>query len=713
MSLPTPFPPSLLSASLVSSLALATMATGGAAAASNEPAPYGTTDIITVRGDYRATDLSSATKTPTALVNVPQSITVLSREQIDDQAFTDLADVVRFVPGVSVGQGEGHRDQITVRGQNTTADFFIDGLRDDVQYFRPLYNLERVEILKGANALMFGRGGGGGVINRVTKTPVAETTFARGEVSADSFGGAMVAVDANIATTDAGALRFNAYAEHLENHRDVFEGDRYAINPTFSTDLDPNTTLLLSYEFVEDERVVDRGIPSLGGEPVEGFHDTFFGSPDANTTTLKAHIFRGRIDRSLAEGWSSNLTLQYADYDKLYQNLYPIGIDPAAATVSLDGYRDETDRQNFIAQANLVGEFATGPLQHTLLIGTEFTDQDTDNARRDVFFADTADDQITFGLSDPLSIPTFSFPSDTRNRRSNVQVSSLYVQDQIDLTDRVKLIGGLRYDRFDIDALDRLELLDGSADGNDGRLSRSDEEVSPRLGVIYKPQDSASLYASFSRSFLPRSGDQFLSLTPSSEALDPEVFENIEVGFKWDLRPDLSLTGAVFRLERDSGTTVDPDDPDNTILISGLTHGAEIQLAGRLTPQWTVSAGYSYLDAKEDGRVVDGQDADRDLAQVPEHMVSLWNRYDLSDAFSLGLGVHHQSAQYATIANSVELPSYTRVDAAAYYLVNDRLELQLNVENLTDETYYPSAHNQNNISTGEPMNARLTLRTQF
>ncbi|MCQ8185173.1 TonB-dependent receptor [Parvularcula maris] len=678
-----------------------------AATAAAEPAAPA--DVLVVRGNYQPIQAAAGTKTGMPLVDTPQSIFVLTEEQIKDQAFTSVDDVLRFVPGASIGQGEGHRDQLTIRGQNTTADFFIDGLRDDVQYFRPLYNLERVEVLKGPNALLFGRGGGGGVINRVTKAPALDESFTEVDLSGDTFGSALAAIDSNAAVTDNVGFRLNAFAEHLENHRDVFDGDRFAINPTLLFDVSPATDLLLSYEYVQDDRVVDRGVPSLDGEPLRGFSDTFFGSAEGNFTDLRAHIVRGKVDHRFSNNLRGDVTLQYANYDKLYQNVYPTGIDLEAGTVGLDGYRDSTKRENFILQSNLVAEFATGGIEHTVLFGGELIAQDTDNARRDILFADSDDDQIETPFTDPLSVPTFSFPEFTRSRASEVRVASAFVQDEIDLGAGFKLIGGLRYDRFEIEVEDRI----AAAGGGDGALERTDDMVSPRAGLIYKPLPQASLYASYAKSFLPRSGDQFLTLSPTTEALDPEEFENIEVGFKWDVSERLALTGAIFRIERESGTTVDPNDPERTILFSAITRGAEIQLTGSLTPFWAINGGYSYLDAEEDGRVVDGLGANRPLAQVPEHMLSLWNRFDVTERFSLGIGASYQAAQFASLSGNVELPSYTRVDAAATYDVTDRLRLQLNVENLLDEEYFPAAHNDNNITTGEPLNARLTLRTRF
>ncbi len=689
------------------------MAADAASANAAYAAEYDPGEPIIVTGrneDYVTVESTSGTKTNTPLVDVPQSISVVSREQLDDQVLRDIGDVLRYTPGASIGQGEGHRDQFTIRGQNTTADFYIDGLRDDVQYFRPLYNLERIEILKGSNALIFGRGGGGGVINRVTKAPSAEATFGSGEVGIDTFGSYSLTGDVNLAIGDVAGFRLNGFYEDLNNHRDFFGGERFAINPSVAANLSDSTRVQLSYEYVDDDRVVDRGVPANGGVPLTGVRDTFFGAPGTNVTTLQAHILRGKFEHDFSDTLSFNSTVQYADYDKLYQNIYPAGFDASANTVKLDGYRDTTQRENFIMQGNLIWDVATGPLTHKLLLGYEYGQQDSVNARRDLFFTDSQDDQITIGFTDPLNIPEFGFPAITRDRASDVEFLSFYLQDQIDIGEHFKIVGGVRYDRFEIDVVDAKAI----SDGKQGNFSRTDSKWSPRIGLIYKPQENVSLYASYSQSFLPRSGDQFLSLSPSSATLAPEKFENYEIGAKWDIRPDLAFTAAIFQLDRDSDVVVDPSNSENSIIIGTRTKGFEAQLAGSLLPGWHMSAGYSYLDASQRGNFDNaGQRDNARLSQVPEHMLSLWNRYDVTDRFGLGLGITHQSSQFASLSNNVKLPSYTRIDAAAYFDVSENLQLQVNVENLLDESYFPAAHNDNNISTGEPINARFTIRTKF
>ncbi len=670
-------------------------------------------DPIIVTGRALANEKFSGTKTLTPLVDVPQSLSIITGEQITSQAFRSIEDITRFTPGLSIGQGEGHRDQITIRGQNTTADFFLDGLRDDVQYFRPLYNLEQVEILRGANALIFGRGGGGGIVNRVSKKPVLKDNFTGLEVGMNTFGSGAVMLDDNRAVSDEFAMRLNAYYERLDNHRDVFEGDRFAINPKAKVQISPDTHLVLSYEYVDDDRIVDRGIPSVNGAPLKGFDETFFGSSELNRTSLQAHIARARLDHQVSDQISFNTILQYADYDKLYQNIYPVGIDLGANTLKLDGYRDETGRQNFIVQSNLVADFTTGFAEHTLLFGFEYGNQSTQNTRKDAFFKASEDDQIEFAFSDPVIVPEVGFPEFTRTRASDVKFLSFYAQDQIDLTDTLKLIAGVRFDRFDFSVENADASILASNGGQALTLERVDEEISPRLGLIYKPLEHISFYASWAKSFLPRSGDQFLVLTPSSSTLDPLVYDNYEVGAKWDISPQLAFTASLFQLDVAGGTVIDPANPENLLIIGSRTQGFEAQILGRIQPDWSFNASYSYLDAKERGRVVDAGVDNRVLSQVPEHMVALWSRYDLNSKWGFGLGLTYQSEQFASLSNAVSLPDYTRMDAALYYNLTEDIGLQLNIENLLDAEFFPAAHNDNNISPAAPFNARLTLSYVF
>jgi catecholate siderophore receptor len=644
---------------------------------------------------YVATQTVTATKTDTPLIDVPQTITVVTREQLDDQAQRSMADVLRYVPGVTIGQGEGNRDQITLRGQNTTADFFLDGVRDDVQYYRNLYNIERVEVLKGPYALIFGRGGGGGIVNRVQKVPSADRMFGSTGAGVNTFGAWDISADVNLPVTAGGAVRVNAFYERLDNHRDHFGGERYAFNPYLAYDLGGGWQAGLSYEYVHDDRVTDRGVPSRDGVPLTGYDSTFFGVPGVNRTGLEAHIVKGRLDGQLTENLSWSTTLLYGDYDKYYTNVYANSAVDPNGSVALAGYTDPTERENFIAQTNLVWDLALGGVDNKILVGLEYGSQHSVNRRFNPLF--NGGPSYSVNLVN-IVYPAVTFSALARHTESRVKFFSAYMQDQISLGEHVDVVLGLRYDRFQIEGTDFVA---------SNPFDRVDEKVSPRFGLIIKPRENLSIYGSYSRSFLPRSGDQFLSLGTAQEDLAPEKFTNYEIGAKWDIRPNLSATLALFQLDR-TNATEDVEAGRLTRAGETRTRGVELALVGKLTPDWQISGGYTY----QDGKV---RSSGARLGQVPEHQFALWNRYDFSPQLGVGLGLIHQSRQYASnfTPTSTLLPAFTRVDAAVFFQPTENIELQVNVENLFDADYFADAHNNNNISPGAPLNARFTARVKF
>ncbi|MBA4353602.1 MAG: TonB-dependent siderophore receptor, partial [Novosphingobium sp.] len=427
-----------------------------------------TTIVVTGTADgYRPVN-ANAVKTPTPLVDVPQTITVLTREQLDDQGVTQLGDALRYVPGVVLGQGEGHRDQITLRGQNTTADFYLDGLRDDTQYYRSLYNIERVEVLKGANALLFGRGGGGGVINRVSKTPDLGRVKGEANANVDSFGAFALAADLNQPLTEKVSGRLNATYEEFDNHRQNFEGRFIGVNPTMAFEPGDATRIELAYNYDDDRRTTDRGVPSKGGKPLTGYDDTFFGTQARNIATVKAHIAQARLDHDLADNISFNVLGQYTHTDKLYGNVFASGAVSAANTVALSGYESGTLRDSWVGQANLVWTGATGGIGHTLLAGVEASTQDTTATRRN-------SNNATVTLAERIVMPAFTYGALITNSRTDVRTLSAYVQDQVELASFLQVVAGVRVDEFRISGRNAI---------NGVAAQRTDTKWSPRLGVV-------------------------------------------------------------------------------------------------------------------------------------------------------------------------------------------------------------------------------------
>ena len=685
------------------------------AIADDAPAALGgEMDEVLVLGGVLFQDQINALKTPTPIIDVPQSVFVIGSQEIERRGFSSLRDIIRHVPGVNASQGEGHRDSVVFRGVRSTADFFIDGVRDDVQYYRPLYNLEQVEVLRGPNALIFGRGGTGGVLNRVTKKGVLDTSFTTLGVAGDTFGGAMLQLDRNVAVSADAAVRLNAYYERLENHRNHFDGDQMGVNPTAKIRLSDATTVDLYYEYLDQERFIDRGIPSgADGRPVENFKDTVFGDPQLNTSELKAHLMKAMVQHRFSDAMKGNISLFYGDYDKSYQNFYAAAYDQAAAPniVTLDGYIDTTQRENLLVSGDLVGEFALGATVHTLLLGVEILNTSSDQDRFNAFFSTSASDREAFFVipNRPLAlaggIGVASSGAQTVNNFTvdlnddthvTVDVSSLYIQNEIQLTEEIIAVLGARYDEFDIEV----------NNVKSGQVrDRKDDELSPRLGLIYKPQPDVSIYLSYSESFLPRSGEQFTDINGDKNKLDPDTFENVELGLKWNLSKRLAFSAAVFEIDKRSPQVAD-SDPSTLDVIHSTIDGFEAQLQGQLSDDWELTASYGYLKGEQVNRSGDTGLRPREL---PEHTFSIWSAYQVSPQLGLGLGVAYQDESFINSSNTAILPSYTRIDAALYYDVSESLAIQLNVDNVADKVYFPNAHSTHQVTVGESVNARLSL----
>ena len=678
---------------------------------------------ITVSGKYLSISESNSVKTPTPIIDVPQSLTIITADQITARGVTSISDIIAYTPGLNTSQGEGHRDSVVFRGNRSTADFYIDGNRDDVQYYRALYNVEQVEILRGPNALLFGRGGTGGIINRVSKKADLSGEFNRYKVAANTFGGVNTEIDSNFTFDEGSAFRLNAMVETLENHRDFYDGTRYGLNPTARFAINDKLTLDVSYEYINHDRFIDRGIPTnANGKPVESLDDIVFGDPKNNYHEIDANVFRANLEYQVSDNTKANFSAFYGDYEKLYVNFYATDYDLAGEfdtnidfdTVELDGYIDLTKRDNLILSGNLVSEFATGDINHTFILGTEFIQTSSDQNRFNPVFSTNNDDRERFAVDRPITInglagtnylgETFTVPFSDLNddTRVDLDVYSFFVQDEIELTENFHVVLGARFDSFDI------KVFNAAPDALETR-TRTDEEVSPRFGAIYKPQENLSIYASYSESFLPRSGEQYANINGSNDALDPNTFTNQEIGIKWDFAQGLSFTAAIFENEQSSPQVAD-SDPSTLDVIDSEISGFEFQLAGSVTDIWTISVNYSNLDGE---RVDRGGKTGLSPRELPENTFSMWNAVEISDVFGVGLGVTYQGESFIDNNNTATLPSYTRVDASAYYDLSDDLRLQVNIENLTDELYFPNAHAIHQVTVAEPINAMFSVIGSF
>jgi catecholate siderophore receptor len=658
---------------------------------------------VTGTGEYGTELVTSATKTDTPLINIPQSISVVSKQQIIDQGLSGISDVVRYLPGITAHQGENNRDQLVIRGQSSSADFYVNGVRDDGQYFRDLYNLDRVEALKGPNAMVFGRGGGGGVINRVTKqaefAPISEFTFQGG-----MFGNKRVTGDFGRPLGNKFAYRANGVFEDSDSFRKFVGLQRFGIAPAITFTPDAKTRFTLAYEYFRDRRTADRGITSFAGRPANVARSTYYGNPDNSHVKADVSVLAGTFERQIGRLNLRNRT-QYGDFERFYQNYVPGSVNTAGTLVTLSAYNNATGRKNLFNQTDLTMAVETGIFRHTLLAGFEFGRQNTENFRQTGYFNNTSTStQVAF--ENPVTAVPVTFRQSATDADNTIRLNLAagYVQDQIEITRFVQVVAGVRYDYFDLN-------YHNNRGGQD--LSRIDKFVSPRFGLVLKPVEQLSLYGSYSVSYLPSSGDQFSLLTNVTQQVKPESFENYEVGVKWNIRHNISLTSALYRLDRTNTRATDPNDPTRIIQTgSQRTNGFEVGVNGSITDKWSMVGGYAFQDAFITSATT-AAIAGKQVAQVPHHSFTLWNKYQLLPRLGLGLGLVNRSDMFAAIDNSVVLPGYTRADAAAYYTFNENWRLQANIENVLNRRYFVNANNNTNISFGSPTAVRVGLVARF
>ncbi len=630
-------------------------------------------------------------------------------------------------------QGEGNRDELVIRGVDSSANFFVNGFRDDVQYFRDFYNTQSVEVLKGPSALTFGRGAGGGIVNRTLKEADGTRVY---EASAQtgSWNDRRFTLDAGQAINDNVAVRLNAFYEGSDTFRNYGKLERYGINPTVTLKPSEDTRIKLSYEYFHDERTADRGNPSqspVGGatrfNPAAPFApngdlSAFFGSPTYNVARADVQTAMAVVEHDFGNGLTVKNGTIYADYKKFYRNVFPGGgalagaVNPADTAFNLAAYQNTTNRDNAFNQTDFTWKTSTGPVFHTIGFGTEFGQQTGVGIRNTGIFPNGTN---TF-VANPFQ-PTYFGPvtfvhhttatntdgvtaADT-NSRYRLNIESAYLRDTIELTRWLQVIAGARFDRFDLSALDM----------NTGTSrARIDDKVSPQAAIIFKPIDSLSIYGAYSVSYLPASGDQFSSLTNGTLILDPQKFENKEVGVKWNVNPRLLFSTAVYNLDRTNQPIADGNNP-GFFFPSGstTTRGFEASLAGYITSAWQSSFAYAYTDARITGATSATVVAGNRVQLVPFDQFAWWNKYQFTPVFAGALGVIYFSDSFASSDDTVRLPGFVRFDAALYATINENWRAQLNVENIFNKGYWASADGNNNISPGQGRTFRLQAIYKF
>lgn len=686
------------------------------AAWAQESLPAVTVTAAKDKDGYVAATSASGTKTEMALRDVPQTINVVPAAVIRDQNAMSIQDIMKNIPGVGLSTGDGQRDQVFIRGFTAIGDQFVDGFRDDALYFRDLSNVERLEVIKGPAAVLYGRGSSGGLVNRITKKPgeditdvalsLTNTKGRRGEVDVGRVG----------ETVD---WRFTGAREVSDSYRDQQFINRTALAPSAAIRLSSATKLLLQGEYLEDRRLTDFGIPSYQGRPVAVDAGTYYGAAnarDADFSQSRVVSTAATLTHKFSDSLSLRNAFRYYDYHLDRNNTNISGnVNEVKGTMSLGHAKLNRDESGWFNQTELTQKLLTGSLRHEVLYGAEFGKQNKDASS----WASTV-------VATNVSIFHPVLPQVNRGKlgaRSDTfgtyDTAAAYVQDAISLSDEWKALAGLRYDRYKQQSRLANALGVTTAD-----LSRTDSAYSPRAGLVWQPSAVQSYYASWSRSFQP-SGENF-ALAANNADLAPETTRNTEVGAKYDLWGGrANATVSLFRLERDNIKTSDPIT--NRIVPVGTqrTDGLELTFNADLHDGWKMMAGYAYLDAT----ITDSIAVDRSVnapgtttassvaikgkraTLTARNTANLWLTKDLGHGFTVGGGANAVGSRYANPGNTVVLPGYVTADAMAAYRTG-RYEVQLNVNNIGDTRYIVSGHGSSpNLSLpGAPRNVALTLR---
>jgi len=518
-------------------------------------------------------------------------------------------------------------------------------------------------------------------------------------IEGGSFAHTRGTFDIGDALSSQSALRATGVLQHSDSYRDHVSVDRVGINPTYAW-MRGATSMRFAMEHFQDRRTTDRGVPSLDGRPLEGFARTFFGDPSVHVAHARVNAARASVEHEWSDGVQLRSQVQLTRYDKDYQNTVPGAISIDRATFGLSAYRNELTRENLFSQTDILVRRRSLGVAHALLAGVELGSQNTDNYRQTGYFDG---DETSRDIS--LASPTVSLPVAFRQSVTDADntaiadVASGFVQHQVELGRRLQTTLGVRWDRFAL-------RVDNHRDGTVRR--RTDRIVSPRAGVVLKPREAMSFYGSYSTSALPSAGDQFSSLNATTEALAPERFTNREVGMKWDALRHLSLTAALYRLDRTNTRAPDPNTPGRIVQTGAQrSTGTEIGVTGEMA-RWQFVGSWASQKARI-RRATTSAAAGASVALVPGISLSFWNRFQLQRRVGVGLGVVHQGASYAAIDNRVTLPAFTRWDGAVYFQATREVRVQANVDNVFGTEYFASSHGNNNIQPGAPRTVRLSM----
>lgn len=656
--------------------------------------------------DPRVKISNTATRTSTPVRYVPQAIDSIKTTNVADYGTNDIGDALSGIPNVS-SSADTRFDSLRIRGFDASNDFYLDGIRDDSQYKRDLHNIERVEVLKGPAAVLYGRGSQGGIVNRVSKLPEFGR---RSTIEAQGGGDDLRSLYADLSTDPSEnlSLRLNMGNMDENSFRDGVSGNRQLFAPSMSWQLTPDLNWLVQYEYSRYNRTPDRGIPGVNGRPADVGRDTTYGN-DHDFIDDKAQSLRSKLTYEINDNWQLRQTLGVFKLDSDFDNTYLTSFDPKTNKVARQHWQQDLTTRNVYNNLELEGGFDTFGLEHRLLTGVEIGSQ-----RRDPKLYNAATGR-TPGAQPVPSLDLFNPNRELRHTGSmqvfsdshtEVESRAVYVQDQLRLNDQWQLLAGLRYDTFDIESTNQLKNLTEDRDSH---------STSPRFGIVWTPLQNHSFYASWSKTFSPVGGG-LIGITPgaagNSNDLSPELTKQKEIGVKSDWLDDrLSTTLAVYDLELYNRRTSDPNDPTLTVM-TGLqrSRGVELTATGKLVGNWYMRGGVGVQDTtiEKDNNGLEG----KRVNNVAKHNGSLFLTWKPEMGWYGETGLTLVGQRYADNANTTVLPGYGRWDALVGYRFKD-WDLRAALNNITDREYYASATSQYQIQPGAPRSVVMTGTYSF
>jgi iron complex outermembrane recepter protein len=657
---------------------------------------------------YVVPNVATATRTNTPILDIPQAVQVIPQQILEDQQIIRVDDALRNVSSISGRLGPfGNSTNLTIRGftsDNFTAGAILrDGYRvNDSLGSQETANIERIEVIKGPSSVLFGQADPGGLVNLVTERPLAEPVYEFG-LQIGSYGLIRPTIDLTGPITDDRTLRYrvNAAYQGEDGFRDF---DTYStrsfIAPVLSWDISDRTNLAVVMEYTDEEIPFDLGLPAFGDEIADVPSNRIIGELD-DFLKNRALNLGYDLTHQFNDNWTLNQGFRYLGQDYNVLTALPFLVDETTGDITRFFADRAYHSDDYTIQANVVGEFNTGSVGHTLLAGADLNFNRFDEQYTRLDFVNP----LPLNIFDPVygaSRPDFNSleplpPFDTEYDRFGI-----FLQDQIAFTDNFILVASLRYDIVEFRSLNDIDATDSSA-----------QAWSPRIGLVYQPVETVSLYANYSQSFTPNLGQ-----TASGVPLEPEGARGFEVGAKAEfLDGNLFATLAFYNITKQNVATTDPNNPFFTITTGEQrSQGIEFDIAGEILPGWNIIANYAYTNARvtQDNDIPVGNR----LFNAPLHSAGLWTTYRIQSGnlqgLGFGLGVNYMGNRYGDLANSFEVGDYFLTNAALFY-EGDDWRMGLNINNLFDVNYISSTNNSRNFGNapGAPLSIVGSVSVSF